>query len=256
MSQILSASSGHNYPLTTVLKTKLRLYGWGQYYEKMLYDNALLVRAYLHAWQITGDPSFRRVVEQTLNFVAREMSHPDGGFYSSLDADSEGEEGKFYVWTADEIRAALEENPGFSEKPGFSNYDFFTAAYGITNQGNWEAQTILQRALDDATLAARFHLDLEAVAAKLAECHARLLALRAARVRPGTEDKILTAWNGLMLAAFAEAARVLRSDEFIRPEAITNWGTTEVVPTWYKLATRSAEFMLTHLRHDGRLHRS
>ncbi len=216
------------------------------HFEKMLYDNALLVRAYLHAWQITGDPSFRRVVEETLDFVTREMTHPDGGFYSSLDADSEGEEGKFYVWTKEEIRAALEE-----EKPGFSNTDFFSAAYGITDKGNWEGKTILQRALDDASLAARFKLDPEAVAAKLAECHEKLLASRAGRVRPGTDDKILTAWNGLMLAAFAEVARALRSDEFIRPPR-----QDDLSRHYMGYATRNAEFLLTHLRQDGKLHRS
>ena len=256
------------------------------HFEKMLYDNAQLVRAYLHAWQVTGDASLRRIAEETLEFVAREMTHPDGGFYSSLDADSEGEEGKFYVWTADEIRAALEDKPGFFEKPGLSRYDFFAAAYGVTERGNWEGKTVLQRALDDASLAARFQLDPEAVPVKLAECHEKLLAVRGGRVRPGTDDKILTAWNGLMLAAFAEAARTLRSDEFIRQDDLNKHcvesetpgsdefirrddssafprsddfnrlGTTEVVTTWHKAATRNAEFLLTVLRPDGKLRRS
>ncbi len=168
------------------------------HFEKMLYDNALLVRAYLHAWQVTKEPAFRRIVEETLDFTLREMTHEQGGFYSSLDADSEGVEGKFYVWSLDEIRKVLKDDS-----------DFFEAAYGITAGGNWEGKTVLQRALDDASLAARFKLNLEAVPVKLAESHSRLLAVRALRIRPGTDDKILTAWNGLMLAAFAEAARVL-----------------------------------------------
>ena len=109
------------------------------HFEKMLYDNAQLTRAYLHAWQITGDDFFKRIVVETLDFIAREMTHPDGGFYSSLDADSEGEEGKFYVWSLDEIRELLKEDS-----------EFFEAAYGITAPGNWEGRTVLQRALDDA----------------------------------------------------------------------------------------------------------
>src|SRR5512145_2946567 len=111
----------------------------------MLYDNALLTRAYLHAWQVTRDPFYKRIVEETLEFIAKEMTHAQGGFYSSLDADSEGEEGKFYVWTLDEIREILKDDS-----------EFFEAAYGITAKGNWEGKTVLQRAIDDATLAARF----------------------------------------------------------------------------------------------------
>ena len=224
-----------------MLKTKLRLYDWGQYYEKMLYDNALLVRAYLHAWQITNDPFYLRIVEETLDFVARELTHPDGGFYSSLDADSEGEEGKFYVWTREEIRDALFDN---------ADFDIFIAAYGITDKGNWEGRTVLQRALDDASLAARFQLDAETVPAKLAACHAKLLSARSRRIRPGTDDKILSAWNGLMLSAFAEAARVLNDN---------NQGGHAGPPQherYYMLAARNAEFLLTSLCPDGKLHRS
>ena len=215
------------------------------HFEKMLYDNAQLVRAYLHAYQVTGDPSFRRVVEETLAFVAREMTHPEGGFYSSLDADSEGVEGKFYVWTKGEIREQLLENS-----------DFFEAAYGITEKGNWEGKTILQRALDDASLAARFNLTEGTVPAKLAECHEKLLAARSKRVRPGTDDKILTAWNGLMLAAVAEAARVLGVNETFLGEHIGSPQHTDSPQRYYKLATRNAEFLLAHLRTDGKLRRS
>lgn len=180
-----------------MLKTQLRLYDWVHHYEKMLYDSAQLARAYLHAYQITGDGFFQRIATETLDFIAREMTHPDGGFYSSLDADSEGEEGKFYVWTFDEIRAALK-----------GDSDFFEAAYGVTARGNWEGKTVLQRALDDASLAARFKISPEAVTAKLADCHSKLLSVRATRIRPGTDDKVLTSWNGLMLATLAEAARI------------------------------------------------
>ena len=201
------------------------------HFEKMLYDNAQLVRAYLHAWQITKEPNFKRVVEETLEFVAREMTHPDGGFYSSLDADSEGEEGKFYAWTADEIKEVLGDE-----------YEFFQTAYGITERGNWEGKTVLQRAVDDATLAARFKLDPKTVPVKLATCHSGLLTARAKRIRPGTDDKVLTAWNGLMLAAVAEAARVFDD--------------TEKANTYRKMAIRSGEFLLNNLRTDGQLRRS
>jgi uncharacterized protein YyaL (SSP411 family) len=201
------------------------------HFEKMLYDNAQLVRAYLHAWQITKEPHLKQIVIETLDFVAREMTHPAGGFYSSLDADSEGEEGKFYAWTLEEMREVLKEES-----------EFFEAAYGITPRGNWEGKTVLQRALDDDSLAARFKVDPKTVPAKLSEGHSRLLAARSSRIRPGTDDKILTAWNGLMLAAVAEAARVI--DE------------TELQHKYQILATRSAEFLLDALRPDGKLKRS
>jgi uncharacterized protein YyaL (SSP411 family) len=201
------------------------------HFEKMLYDNAQLVRAYLHAWQITKEPHFKQIVIETLDFVAREMTHPAGGFYSSLDADSEGEEGKFYAWALEEIREVLKEDS-----------EFFEAAYGITPRGNWEGKTVLQRALDDDSLAVRFKLDQKTVPAKLSESHSRLLAARASRVRPGTDDKILTAWNGLMLAAVAEAARVIDESELQNKYNI--------------LAIRNAEFLLEALRPDGKLKRS
>ncbi|MHB8779404.1 MAG: hypothetical protein ACYC6R_16855 [Anaerolineales bacterium] len=181
-----------------MLKTQLHLYDWVHHYEKMLYDNALLARAYLHAWQVTKDPFFKRIAEETLDFITREMTHRQGGFYSSLDADSENEEGRFYVWSLAEIRAVLKDES-----------DFFEAAYGVTPNGNWEGKTVLQRAMNDTSLAARFQLNQDAVPEKLAESHSRLSSVRALRIRPGTDEKVLTAWNGLMLAVFAEASRVL-----------------------------------------------
>ncbi len=203
------------------------------HFEKMLYDNAQLALVYLHAWQITREPFFKHIVIETLDFVSREMTHSDGGFYSSLDADSEGKEGKFYVWTKPEIQEAITNDLDF---------EFFSAAYGITEKGNWEGKTVLQRALDDASLAARFKMGEEAVVAKLADCHSKLLTARAQRIRPNIDDKILTAWNALMLHAFAEAARVLDNKK----------KTSEYVI----LATRSANFLLTNLYANGKLHRS
>ncbi len=199
------------------------------HFEKMLYDNALLARTYLHAWQVTKEPAYQRIVEETLDFTAREMTHEKGGFFSSLDADSEGVEGKFYVWSLNEIREVLKDDSAF-----------FEAAYGIIADGNWEGKTILHRQMEDAPLAARFGLNLEVVPAKLAESHSKLLAARSTRIRPATDDKVLTSWNGLMLAAFAEAARVLASSN---PRS----------STYLDLATRSAEFLLSELRPNGQL---
>jgi uncharacterized protein len=197
------------------------------HFEKMLYDNALLVRSYLHAWQVTKDPSFRRLVEETLGFVIREMTHEQGGFYSSLDADSEGDEGRYYVWSLEEIRETLG-----------NDSEFFEAAYGISPTGNWEGKTVLHRMLDDASLGARFKLDPETVPTKLAESHSKLFTARASRIRPGTDDKVLTAWNGLMLVVFAEAGRVLENQIYT------------------KLAARSADFLLSTLRPNGQLRRA
>jgi len=182
------------------------------HFEKMLYDNAQLALAYLHGYLVTGEVKYRRVCEETLDFILREMTHPDGGFYSSLDADSEGEEGKFYVWTQDEIQDTLG-----------SDFEFFKAAYGITPQGNWEGKTILQRALDDSSLATRFpglsartgKLDPETIPIKLADCHSKLLTVRNIRIRPGTDDKVLVMWNALALSAFAEAGRYLNRKDYL-----------------------------------------
>jgi len=201
------------------------------HFEKMLYDNAQLARAYLHAWQITGDPSLHSVVTGALDFIAREMTHSQGGFYSSLDADSENQEGKYYIWKRDEIRELLSEESVF-----------FEAAYGITEQGNWEGVTVLQRALDDKTLASRFGVTPEEVFAKLEACHGLLLAARVNRIRPATDDKVLTAWNGFALAALAEAARFL--------------GEPGKREQYYTLAARNADFLLTALRPGGKLCRS
>ncbi|HLO14402.1 MAG TPA: thioredoxin domain-containing protein, partial [Anaerolineales bacterium] len=197
------------------------------HFEKMLYDNAQLALVYLHGYLVSSEVRYRGVCEETLDFLLREMTHPNGGFYSSLDADSEGEEGKFYVWTHDEIQSIL--GPDF---------DFFKAAYGITPQGNWEGKTILQRALDDPSLAARFKLDAEIVHTKLAESHSKLLEVRNTRVRPGTDDKVLVMWNALALLAFAEAGRYLDRKDYL------------------DAARRNARFLLDNLYITDRLLRS
>jgi uncharacterized protein YyaL (SSP411 family) len=174
------------------------------HFEKMLYDNAQLVPVYLHAWQLTGDPFHRRIVEETLDYVLREMRDEGGGFYSSLDADSEGVEGKFYVWSAAEIREALGDDA-----------DLFMRVYGVSDEGNWEGLNVLNLHLDPSALAKQLELDDEELADRLARCRTSLFEIRERRVRPGLDDKVLTAWNALMLAAFAEAGSVLERKDYL-----------------------------------------
>jgi uncharacterized protein YyaL (SSP411 family) len=187
--------------------------GIAPHFEKMLYDNAQLARVYLHAWQVTGKPLYRTITEETLDYIVREMTSPEGGFYSTQDADSEGEEGKFFVWTPDEIRSVLEDEA-----------DRFIEAYGVTERGNFEGQNILELkgSLEERDA--------------LAQARRGLFEAREARIHPGRDDKVLTSWNGLMLAAFAEAARVLGREDY------------------REVAERNAEFLLSELRTpDGRL---
>ncbi|HWP33626.1 MAG TPA: thioredoxin domain-containing protein, partial [Solirubrobacterales bacterium] len=177
------------------------------HFEKMLYDNALLARAYLHGWQVLGHERYRRVCEETLDWALREMRGPEGGFFSALDADSEGEEGRFYTWTPDELRAALQADaPPHSERIKFSS-DFvenLMRYYGVTEGGNFEGRNVL-------------HLAGGASAAEpegLAGARGALYETRAQRVWPGLDDKRLTAWNALMIAALAEAGAVLERAEY------------------------------------------
>ncbi len=163
------------------------------HFEKMLYDNALLARAYLDAWQLTHDPAFRRVVEETLAFVQREMTSPEGGFYSSLDADSEGEEGRFYLWTPQELEAVL----------GIDEARTLARAFDVTAAGNFEGRNILHPVLSGAV-------------ELLDAARDRLMLFRARRARPHRDEKVIAGWNGLMLRAFADAGRVLD-----RPDLVT-----------------------------------
>jgi uncharacterized protein YyaL (SSP411 family) len=160
------------------------------HFEKMLYDNALLARAYLHGWQVTGDDLLRRTAEETLDWAIREMRAPEGGFYSALDADSEGVEGKFYVWTLDELRAAVGDD-----------FDAAVAWFGASQAGNFDGANVLESRGPEPPAEVRERI------------RARLLEVRAERVRPGLDDKRLAAWNALMISALAEAGAVLdRSD--------------------------------------------
>ena len=199
------------------------------HFEKMLYDNAQLALCYLHAYLVTGESGFQLVCEQTLNFVLREMTHSEGGFFSSLDADSEGQEGKFYVWTPEEITDAIN-NP--------EDASLILSAYAVTPAGNFEGKNILHRVLSDHQIATDFNLPIKEVPSKLAELHSLLLEARSNRVRPGTDDKILVFWNALMIMAFAEAGRYLNRDEYIQA------------------AIRNANFLLEQLYRKNRLLRS
>lgn len=198
------------------------------HFEKMLYDNALLARLYLHTFQLTGNPEYKRIVEETLDYVIREMTNPEGGFYSTQDADSEGEEGKFFVWDPDEIKAVLGTEAGTR----------FCAAYDVTPGGNWEGHSILRFKQPLTETATELGLSLDALTAELVASRATLFAHREKRIKPGLDDKVITAWNGMMLAAFAEAARVLDR------------------PDYRAIAEKNAQFILTNLRQDGRLLRT
>jgi uncharacterized protein YyaL (SSP411 family) len=182
------------------------------HFEKMLYDNALLARAYLHGWQHFGHERYRRACEETLDWALREMRGPESGFYSALDADSEGEEGRFYVWAPDEIRAVL----GERAEP-------LMAFYGVTEQGNFEGRNILHLAGG-----------VDAIEPEgLEEMRRVLYEARAKRVWPGRDDKRLTAWNALMISALAEAGAVLGRDDYL------------------DAARDCAEFIWSELRDEG-----
>jgi uncharacterized protein YyaL (SSP411 family) len=189
------------------------------HFEKMLYDQALLTQAYLHAWQLTGEPRYRQVVEETVGYVLRDLHHAGGGFFSSEDADSEGEEGRFYVWTIDEVEAALDPVPAGAAMEW----------YGVTPEGNFEGRNILHRP-DRGDLVRPEPIE---------QARAALFAAREERVRPGLDDKVLTEWNALMLAALAEAAAALAR------------------PDWLDAARANADMLLRELRRtDGRWLRS
>jgi len=172
------------------------------HFEQMLYDNAQLARVYLHAWQVTGDARYRDVAIGTLNYMVRELSTEDGALAASQDADTEGQEGATFVWTAEEVRQVLG-----GESPAFE------AAYGVTDAGNWEGRTILSRVAADAEVGARLDQSETEVAERLATARRRLLERRAARPQPARDDKALAAWNGLAIAAFADAAVALATTD-------------------------------------------
>ena len=195
------------------------------HFEKMLYDNALLARLYLHAFQITGKPAYRRIVDETLRYAIREMMTPEGAFYAAQDADSEGVEGKFFVWRPEELFEVL--GPAAGKR--------MAAYFDVTDAGNFEGSSILNFTDELRTSVSR---DDPEVLQFIANSKAKLYEARSLRVPPGTDDKVLTAWNGLMIAALAEASAVLGSHEYA------------------DAAVKCSDFLLTNLRRDGRVLRT
>ncbi len=198
------------------------------HFEKMLYDNALLSRLYLHAYLVTENPFYRRIVEETLDYVVREMTSPEGGFYSTQDADSEGEEGKFFTWTPAEIKAALPPQDA----------DLFIRYYDVTPRGNFEHKNILHVQQDAQSVADAARVNLIELQESLKRSRNILFKVREQRVKPARDEKILTSWNGLMLRSLAEAARYLSR------------------PDYLQVASKNAEFLLRAMRSKGRLLRT
>ncbi|HEX3315135.1 MAG TPA: thioredoxin domain-containing protein, partial [Gemmataceae bacterium] len=199
------------------------------HFEKMLYDNALLVPAYVEAFQVTGEPFYRQIAEETLDYVLREMTSPAGPFFSTQDADSEGEEGKFFVWSAAEIDATL----------GKGDADLFGSVFDVTGGGNWEGVSILHRDRTDEQDAALLKMPVAELREKIAGWKRRLLEVRESRIKPGRDEKILTAWNGLMIGALALAGSALDK------------------PAYLNAARSAARWLLREMRQpDGRLLRT
>lgn len=175
------------------------------HFEKMLYDNAQLVTLYAQAYQATKDPLYKKVVYETLDFIEQELTSPGDAFYASLDADSEGVEGKFYVWTKEEVDAVLG-----------NDAELFSAYYNITAAGNWEhGNSILLRNEPDEGIARAFKVTVDELKNKIDAAKARLLHTRSARVKPGLDDKILSSWNALMITGYAKAYRVFAEERFL-----------------------------------------
>lgn len=195
------------------------------HFEKMLYDNGQLVSLYSKAYQKTKKPLYKHVVYQTLDFIEREMTTENGAFYSALDADSEGEEGKFYVWTEAELKEVLK-----------SDYEFAKEYYTVNHKGEWEGNYILLRDKSDAEICIKFDLTAAELTKKMTQINAALLKARSNRIRPGLDDKTLTSWNALMLKGYVDAYKVFSEKRFL------------------DVALKNAEFLATtQLRKDGGL---
>ncbi len=198
------------------------------HFEKMLYDNALLTRLYLHLFQVTKDDFARRIAQETLDYVVREMTDAGGGFYSSQDADSEGVEGKFFVWSRQEISDALGEHNG----------NLFCEYFDVTEHGNFEAKNILRVTSSLEDTAQRLDVSVEELSNVIDGGRRKLFDIRERRVKPGRDEKVLTAWNGLMLGSFAEGAAILNR------------------PDYRQVAEANASFVLDQMEEGGLLLRT
>jgi uncharacterized protein YyaL (SSP411 family) len=198
------------------------------HFEKMLYDNALLARLFLHTYLITGRALYRRVVEETLDYVLREMTDPSGGFYSAQDADSEGVEGKFFVWSPGEINAVMGDTDG----------EVFAGYYGVTAAGNFEGKNILNIRQNPEEFAETKGLTADQLGDIINRGSKALLEVREQRIHPMRDDKVLASWNGLMLRSFAEAAAALGR------------------PDYLAVAIKNAGFLVGSMKSDGRLLRT
>jgi len=198
------------------------------HFEKMLYDNALLSKTYFEAYQATGKERYRDVGEEILRYVRHEMKSPEGGFYSTQDADSEGEEGKFYVWTRDEIKEVLGKEKGTP----------FCAYYGVATEGNFEGgRSVLNIASTLEKVSQLYRVSVEELEKILAEARRKLYAEREKRVKPGRDEKILTSWNGLMISGFVDGFKVTGKEQYLNG------------------AKEAARFILREMREDGDLMR-
>ncbi|HMS83518.1 MAG TPA: aldo/keto reductase [Nitrospira sp.] len=200
------------------------------HFEKMLYDNALLARVYVEAYQVTKSPLYRHVATDVLDYICREMTGPEGGFYSSTDADSEGVEGKFFVWTPTQVREILQNDEDTRR---------FCALYDITEAGNWEHTNIPNRLRPIEEVARQLNLTTNELLDSASRAKPLLYEARRKRIPPGLDDKIITSWNGMMLSAMAEAARVFDDDRYLQQ------------------ASRTTDYLLRHhAKPDGRLFRT
>ena len=196
------------------------------HFEKMLYDNALLTTVYVEAYQETGEPEYGRVIRETLEYVNREMTQPEGAFSSTQDADSEGEEGKFFVWNLEEIRTVL----------GTEEASVFSSAYDVSESGNWEGKNILNRPRPLRQVAEGLNVARDELIRRLDVAKAKLFEHRSHRIAPGTDDKVIVAWNGMMMTALSQAARVLNE------------------PVYAERAAAAGDFVMQKMRSDdGRL---
>jgi hypothetical protein len=198
------------------------------HFEKMLYDNALLSRTYFEAYQATGEERYRRVAEEVFRYVIRGMKSPEGGFYSTQNADSEGEEGKFYVWSRDQIKEVLGKEKGTP----------FCGYYGVTPQGNFEGETsVLNIASTMEKISELYGISIPELEEVLEEGRQKLYAEREKRIRPDRDEKILTSWNGLMISSFVDGFKVTENERYIEE------------------AKKAARFILEEMRKDGHLMR-